>query len=529
MERIIKYMLPLMLGFLLVFASCNEAWDVHYSGSDGDKSALNLNDYIQAQPEMSVFAQMLKIAGYDKVLSQPQTYTVWVPINDVLQEVNLADTLSVTEIVKNHISRFAYPTSNLQSKTIYMLGKKFVNFSRTDTGYALGGKPLLSDKSNVATENGIVHAINGFVPYLSNIWEFIGKAEGLDSLRNYLYAQSSYVFDPAASVEIGTNSNGQSVYDSVIIFSNAVLDKIGALYLEDSVYSTILPNNEAWIKAYDKIKNNYKTLPKDGGATRQRLNTQWALVQNLVFRGSIHEPAASDSLISTTGSKFKSPSYLFEGAQKFNLSNGVAYITDSIRFKASESYQQPIRIEAENSDFGRSYRYANLFVRSSLGSAFSNDVSETKYLIAEPTTVSNATQNEVTFPIPNTLSGKYRIYCVFVPSSIVNENDARRYRMSFYLSYLNSAGVAVNDAAVNASNTVTQPGLLGAVFTSTASSISKMFVTQMEFPYSNIIKDKTEASNITVKLRVKNEARITETVMYDRILRIDYIILEPVQ
>ncbi|HRZ98694.1 MAG TPA: hypothetical protein P5084_14155, partial [Paludibacter sp.] len=277
-----------------------------------------------------------------------------------------------------------------------------------------------------------------------------------------------------------------------------------------------------------QIKNGYKTFGPDG-SEKQRLNAQLALVKNLVFRNVINDPMAFDSIISTTGSVFRNPGYLFEQATKNQLSNGLVYTTDSIRFKAAESWQQPIKIEGENSDYGRNYKYANLYVRSSLGSIFKANVSDSKYLVVEPTTASNTTQNEVTFPIPNTLSGKYNVYCVFVPSNIATETNTKPYKVSFYLSYLNSTGVAIVDAAVDSKNTVTLPNRLGATFTSKGSEITKMYVTQFTFPYCNIIKDKSESANITMKLKVKNEVKITETALFNRTFRVDYIILEPVQ
>jgi hypothetical protein len=322
----------------------------------------------------------------------------------------------------------------------------------------------------------------------------------------------------------------QAVYDSVIIFSNPILDKIGQLQIEDSTFAAILPTNTAWTKVYNKIKSNYKTLAKDGGAAQQRLNTQWAIVRNMVFRfkDTSVEPTMFDSLFSTTGSLFRPSAYLFDGTTKHNLSNGFAYVTDSLRFKAEDSWQQPIKIEAENSSYGRSYLYSTLYVRSGLGTGFG--VSQNKYLVCEPTTVSKSTPNSVTFPIPNTLSGKYKIYCVFAPSSIVAATDIRPYKVKFSLSYLNSLGVQVNNAAVTSKNTIsTAVGAIAAIFTTNPSVITKMYVAQFEFPYCNLYTSKSVLADITVKLKVESATLITETAAYDPTLRIDYVILEPVQ
>lgn len=522
--------LPLAGLALLLSSACSDAWDDHYvTQPSAVAGSSTITEYIASQSNLSEFSKMLSISGYDSLLSKPQTYTVWAPVNEVLAGVDMSDTVQVRNIVSNHVTRFSYPTSNLDSKVIYMQAGKFINFSRTGGSFRFGGFELIAAHSNIAVSNGIVHQINGFVPYMDNIWEYILKAQGLDSLRAFLNSQSEYIFDVKKSVEIGTNEFGQAVYDSVITFSNPVLDQIGHLHLEDSVYTAILPTNKAWSEAYNKVKSNYKTLLTDGGPARQRYYSQRALVSNLIFRSAFTNPESLDSLVSTTGSKFKSPGYLFTNSSAVTLSNGIAYRTDSLRYKASESWQQPIILEAENSSFGRSYNYANLFVRSSLGSAFDGQVSDSKYLLIEPTTVSNTTMSTVTFPIPNTLSGKYNIYCVLVPTTIVEGQAAKPYRVKFYLTYLNNNGNQVTDAPIDASNKLMVPGRVGAIFNSTASSVSKMFVTQYEFPYCNILEEGDPSSKITVKLRVENATRITETVQYNRSLRVDYIILEPVQ
>jgi len=524
-----RWLVPAGLA-LLLSSACSDAWDDHYVTQPSTVAGSpTITEYIAGESNLSEFSKMLTISGYDTLLSKPQTYTVWAPVNAALAGIDLRDTARVRNIVSNHVTRFSYPTSNLVSKVIYMQAGKFITFSRTGGGFSFGGFDLLPAQSNIALANGIVHQISGFVPYMDNIWEYILKAQGLDSLRAFLNSQSEYVFDAKNSVEIGTNEFGQAVYDSVITFSNPILDQIGRLHLEDSVYTALLPTNKAWSDAYNKVKSNYKTLLADGGPARQRYYSQRALVSNLIFRNAFPDPGSLDSLVSTTGNTFKSPGYLFTNSTAVNLSNGIAYRTDSLRYKAAESWQQPIILEAENSSYGRSYNYANLFVRSSLGSAFDGQVSDSKYLLVEPTTVSNTTMSTVTFPIPNTLSGKYNIYCVMVPNSIVEGQAAKPYRVKFYLTYLNNNGTPVTDAPIDASNKLMVPGRVGAIFTSTAASVSKMFVTQYEFPFCNILEEGDPSSKITVKLRVENATRITETVQYNRSMRIDYIILEPVQ
>jgi hypothetical protein len=520
--------LPLLL---LLLTACNDAWDEHYRQNSGSRSEKSLFQLIQSDAQLSTFAAMLVSTGYDTLLSKPVTYTVWAPVNsrslDSIAALN--DVARNREVVQNHISRFAYNTSGLSSTTIFMLNRKFVNFKRQGSGYLFGGQTLISERSGVAAANGILHTLSTPVPYMLNLWEFILKTPGLDSLRTFLDANSVYAFDPKASVEIGTNEFGQSVYDSVITFSNPLLEKIGYLHLEDSVYTILLPDNKAWKSAYQLISNKYKTQIKDGGSIMQRKLTREAIVNNLVFRSQ--DADKQDSIVSTSGSIFRSPARLFTGASKNSLSNGTAWITDSLRFTPAESWHQPIIIEAENSDYGRSFVFANLFVRSGLGTPFSNQVSETRYLLIESTTVTTTQPAAVTFPIPNVLSGKYRIYCVFLPSSIVSETDLRPYKMRFYVTHTNSSGTIVENAPVGSANQLLATNRTANIFTSTGAAISKMFVTEIEFPFSNIYSPGAAATTITTRLKVENAVTTVEEIQNrgDRKMRIDYIILEPVQ
>jgi len=88
----------------------------------------------------------------------------------------------------------------------------------------------------------------------------------------------------------------------------------------------------------------------------------------------------------------------------------------------------------------------------------------------------------------------------------------------------------VTDAAITALNTIsTSQGSPAAPFTTNASVITKMYVTQIDFPYCNIYTPKSLTSDITVKLKVENAALISESVKFDRSFRVDYVILEPAQ
>jgi len=525
--RLRNYGIPVfaLLTFLTVLAvSCTDDWNKHYNTEQTSKSNLNLYQYIQAQAELSTFTKMLKIAGYDTILTTSQTFTVWPPTNQSLENVNLLDTAQIIKIVENHIARFSYPTTGIVSKKILMLDNKLIVFANGADGYTFGGLKIL--QSNVATKNGIIHLVSGYLPYELSIWEFLNNAEGLDSVRNYINSYSITSIDTAASIKDGYMI--RKVYKT----TNILLKTFAAINKEDSIYTVIWPNNTAWVEAYNRILPYYNTLSTDGGVATQIDKTKKAIIQDLFFRGVKSLPITADSLFSTYPVStyperhgFADPNRLFAGAQVTELSNGLSYVTDKLKYNASESWCPKIKVEAENG-FYRIDTLFNAASQSSIGTGFK--ISNGFYLTLTPGAV-GSTQPYTTFKIPYTLSAKYDIYCAFVPGSIVNPLNVKPYKVKFYLSYVDSNGKQVYNAPVNKNNAVLAPGQAGDIFTTTpTSNVQEMLVVAgFQFPYTNMSKPTGYIP--TVRLKVENAVLTSEAAKFSKTMRIDYIILKPVQ
>jgi len=487
----IKFIYLFAVTIIFIVTSCkNDEWDQHYNNADSILSDKSLSEYIKSQPEMEKFYRMLEISGYDSILDDSQTYTVWIPSNEALQNINLSDTNYVKELVSNHISRFSHSTSGVTDKKLYMLSKKFIRFKLIDGNFFFGDSPVLSE--NIATKNGIIYSISGFQKYEASLWEAIDRIDNIDSFRVFCHSLDR------------VDDYGNE--------SNLILSLLGDLDLEDSVYTVIYPNNQAWIKAYNQISPYFKMRPEEITSTStQDYYTKIYMLYNIAFRGRI-DPFVLDSVYSTTYNVFLNPGRLFEGATLIPASNGYIYLTDSLKFKATESWNQKIKIEAEQSYYGRSPNYANIYTRSSLGSEFKT--SGDNYIIVDPTVSSTLQIVSVTFPIPGTLAAKYKIYCVFVPDKITEKDSNRPYIVNFFLSYINQNGESVKDEKL-LQNQENDP-----------SQITKMYVGEITLPFCNPY---ISNSSITVKLKVANAAKASQTTTKSRVMKIDCVILEPVE
>ena len=318
------------------------------------------------------------------------------------------------------------------------------------------------------------------------------------------------MFDPENSIEIGADENGQVLYDSAFVIWNPVLERLGAIDNEDSSYTAIMPDNNAWNEAYFRIKDYYN-FPNDAGSTiRQRDLTRFSIIQDMLYRGRIAEPEKLDSVTSTYGNVFHTPAEIFKGLDYEALSNGLAYITDKMPFADTASFFKEIRVEAEQS-FGRTNTGSNIFNRSSYGTEFT--ASGNYYILLDPT----STEPAVEFSIPNTLSAKYNIYCVFMPAKIVDAINPKPTKAKFQLTYIRRANGSTFIKRVTPVNNVVNPD-----------GITKMFVDQFDFEFANVVD--AQYNRVAVKLEVSSAVSAQEEQSGDftRTMRIDCIILEPV-
>ncbi|MGF7137987.1 fasciclin domain-containing protein [Roseimarinus sediminis] len=498
------------MAALFFFFSCNDNWEEHYNEDNFDLPEYSLAQYIAEQSELSVFNEMLKVTAYDSLIGSSQTFTVWAPNNEALSGIDLNDYNKVLQVVQTHIARNKYSTTNLSGKPVKMLSNKYLNITQGANGAEMGNVSII--QPNQPTKNGLVHVLNGYIPYQNNIWEHLQNAEGIDSLRNYLFGQTQKVFMPQLSLEIGVNDNGDPIYDSVFVSHNQVLGIIGELDIEDSIYTMLTLKNDAWSDATSRIGKYFNFPDEFGGVERKNELVPLYTVKDLVFRGKIESPASLDSITSTTNTTFHNPDEIFGNTQGTSLSNGIVFQSDVFPYADTVAWFNEIRIEAENSQ-GRENSNSNVYSRVYGGDEY--DVSNNRYILVEPTTTSNLAVSSVEFSIPNILSASYNIYCVFVPNAIADPNNVKPMKAKFVLNYIRTTGGRTSRKTFNPEVTVSDP-----------TKVTRLFVGQFDFEFANLVSRDYPDAPITFE--VSNDVKMEEAEAFSRDMRIDCIILEPV-
>ncbi len=520
----------LALTGLLAY-SCQDDWDKHYDRSESLPAVTEtLYDLLKQDASLSKFTQLVKIAGCDTMLSSTETYTVWAPVNEALDEVDL-NTITKEEaelIVKNHFARFNNSTSIPMGKWVRMKNLKIYSYS--ENGTVFGGAPILTH--DVLAGNGLLHTIATSIPFHYNIFEYIAVAPEMSKLSHFLNSFNEEIFDPELSTPIDIDKNGRTIYDSVKVMYNRLLDDrfygLGAINTEDSIYTMLAADNQAWDAAYARISPYFKVYNKDAAKSDsiQRVQTSLAIVNDLIYRGRIFDPASKDSLRSTGRSTMHNPANLFSGSTQTTASNGLIYSTDHVRYDNTETWNKQIQVECEY-NVGRTYSV------NSVGTAWMIE-GNLPFLVSggiflEVKATSASANPGVTFTIPRVLSGKYNIYIDCLPGAI-DGMPKDSTKLLFDLTYIGTNGKP-------ASKTVDSNSLL----TSGTRHVRLQIFKEFEFPYSNYYDrlweidlakglHRLDEQEYSTKLLVKTNVNAQDfnKGVFSRTIRIDRIIFEPV-
>ena len=565
-SRIItKYLITCLLcsGTAAAITACSD-WTDHY---DANTQLLytqqqTLWQNIQQDNNLTEFASLLKKTGYDAVLNNSQTFTVWAPVNGSF-DFDVVNALSnervEKEFIQNHIARNNYPASGQIAQRIFTLNEKLMHFSGSGN-YTMQGVPIA--KPNFASENGTIHTITGKLPFIQNIYESLNNYEyPLDSISNYFHSYDVKKLNEQKSV-VGPTVNGEITYLDSIFDEHNDLFTLYSSYInrEDSNYTMIVPTNEAWNKAKALISKYFQYRPSfefmENTSTTDKKKTtikirdvqylqdsivNFMLTSYLFYNNNIYdnkklvglqtsERLNCDSLCSTREKIVNNnrvpelkiysedAAALFEGAQRVNKSNGAIWVTDSIRMHPWSAWNPEIRVEAENMNMlSSTLNVAGEPEIVYIAPGMQNPevegvVSNNRYV--EITPMSASVNPGVVYYLPDVRSATYAIYLVVVPSNIqASGRELKPNRFSVSMGYADQTGTNIDGE---------KSWTAASIYSNDSANVDTVYLGDFTFPMAY-----AGTGNYYPYLRINSSVSNRERDSYDRVLRFDCIILRP--
>lgn len=498
----------MVAGCMLAATSCSDFSDYNAIEASAEPSAdKTLWENIKANANLSDFAEVLEKVGYDKVLNASHTYTVWAPVNGSFDKdslFSLSESKIIKEFVKNMVANYSHQETDLNDTTVFMLNEKLLKFHGKNTSsMTFDGQSLVANAESTAYNypsiNGILYTVSNPSTFRSNGYEVISDVKDkAGKFYDMIMKYHTETLDEKNSVK-GEIVNGLQVYDdSVLIVSNTYTEGSlrSKIACEDSLYTVLIPNDEAWTDAYDRIKKYYNYIPevnyqdltdeklsgKKGGSN----STGTCFMEKNIGQKAIKltsKPADSEFsdnaaywtdsiskrlltnnfIYSETNTKYNSK---FANGQKFTeadsiysttrnlltnlpeldkatvetkvLSNGHARIIDKFPFKSWETYAPEIRTRNVGryvTASGSNVSRVTVLNPSKDICTFDKANEENLNYVRVNVPEGSAFAPEMDFALSNVLSTTYDIYAVVVPGWIENQGDSTYVRKPYTLRF----------------------------------------------------------------------------------------------
>jgi hypothetical protein len=525
-------------AFAAAVTSCSD-WKDHYEAADAAnggnltlwqlmKNDAQLSDFCQVLEQTKVFRMHKKASvSYADLLNSGQSFTVVAPLNGsfdkeaLLQQVqtNQGDSVVEKSFVLNHISRSATSLKPVD-QSMLLLNSKHILLQEGN----IQGVTVV--KGNQHALNGVLHVTSEPLPYTLNLYEALCDMPDMASIGAFLHQYEWDEFDPNESVSSGIVEGVPVYVDSVVYERNRMLESIGLLNDEDSVYWVVAPTAQGWQRAWDATS---KFFTYDNSVQKrdsiQKYWTNRALLDDAIFNMT-DQKSTQDSLVSVpyfnwrrnyvTGKPifhvFHQPfaaGGILNGAVPVQCSNGVLYKSQEWPFTPEETFFKELWSEGESTSLimtdeekACSYNVRREVADSISGSAYLQILPE------------KATSNwELPFRVNNTLAGDYDVCVIILPKSVSNQvnPDMRPCKFKATINYVDEQG---NSQSFNCGNTQ---------FKSDPLRVDTVVLAQaFHFPVCNYDQNNTK---ITVKLQCSILAR--ETSSYAREMYLDCIYLRP--
>lgn len=316
--------------------ACTDSWDSHFSqqeeiinNSEISIAQTTAAEYMKSENSLSSMYALFEEAGVIKTMnSRDQIYTILVADNEAIAADTSTSTDDKNYLAKSHVSDVSLSPANLtDGQRVLMWNGKYLNVNKAkdengNVTLAFNGTKV---KKVVKVNNGFIYFLESFVSSPKSMYEMI-KDLGSDysMFREMIMSRNKKVFDKNASMPIGVDNTGSTVYDSVFVVTNPYFAARNFDLMSESLTATMLiPSN----KVITEALNNAKESLKEWNMTRAD-----SVLENWIFQAAFFNEkyakqdfANSTDITSVFDKQWRTTIQEVDVEHPIQMSNGVAY------------------------------------------------------------------------------------------------------------------------------------------------------------------------------------------------------------
>lgn len=236
-------------------------------------------DYLRQREDFSEMSSLFEATGvYDKIAEQGTLHTILVVDNDHFN-VDLATASDSTFMANSHVTDIAISPSKLNDgDRLLMWHNKYVTIAMDDS--AKMGKIIDHMLFNNATLSEVISANDGYIYVISDpiqtptsLQDFINNlSDDYSIFKDMVLSSGGKSFDRANSKVVGVDAQGNSIYDTVWIYTNEFFDakdfdlssealKATMFYCSDEVLNDALKEADTKLRAWGMRTDTYDGRP----------------------------------------------------------------------------------------------------------------------------------------------------------------------------------------------------------------------------------------------------------------------------
>jgi len=300
-------LIPLCL-LLLLFStfSCNDSWDNYYSASNkiSDNVEIypgNIEAYIKSQTDLTSISSLFKDYGVFDSIQGTKEYTIFVCNNDILSASTSFDKAS---FVKNSVSDISISPSKLKDGLgiATRLGKNVWVTTKDNGEIYLDNFKL---EKLVKTSNGYIYYVGGVIPVRQSIYEYFESlGDNYSYFKSIVQRYEEKVFDNDKSIPISIDLMGNTVYDTVLIAKNTLIDryddrglKTWDMFSEDFLSTMFIPSNALITAAINQAMINVPIWLNRAATSADKLKFEDWIVRACFVNRRLDEDVVAPSAV----------------------------------------------------------------------------------------------------------------------------------------------------------------------------------------------------------------------------------------
>ncbi len=358
-----RYFLLTSAVALLGLAACTDkTWEDHYNNSETEITNEQLvvvnetsKSYLSSKTEFgSMYGFLTDNDVFDVLEQKGQLHTLLVVENGDFEQPEPED---AQYIANSHVTDIAISPSNLyDGERILMWHGKFVTVGLDSLGMMGKLDHLTFNESPVKkvikTVDGYIYVLSSMIVTPESLYDFINNlGEDYSIFQQLVLASGGKEFDKQNSRPIGVDETGNTIYDTVWIYTNEFFDAKNFNLSSESLTATMLlfsndVINEAMTDAYTSL--NIWGLDRD-------IDVLYRWILEVAFYNKTYTTEAYESstdLKSIYDRQWKIEKQEVDSKHPYSVSNGIIYNVTKLHIPTNVLIY---RIK----DFYRNYEYCS--------------------------------------------------------------------------------------------------------------------------------------------------------------------------